>query len=151
MLVITVSRVIETLCPCRAVIVHTEQNAEKPNEPQQAGPEEPIAAECTFDDFMKVDLRVAKVISAGPVEGADKLLKLQLDIGGITKNVFAGIAQAYKPEDLVGRLVVCVANLAPRKMRFGVSEGMILASGPGGKDVFMLAIDSGAQPGQRVH
>jgi methionyl-tRNA synthetase len=78
-------------------------------------------------------------------------LHLELDIGGITKNVFAGIAQAYQPEQLLGRVVVCVANLRPRKMKFGVSEGMILASGAGGKDIFMLSVDSGAVPGQTVH
>ncbi|MFI4912037.1 MAG: methionine--tRNA ligase [Sedimentisphaeraceae bacterium JB056] len=113
--------------------------------------DEPLAEECDFDDFMKVDLRVAKVVEANPVEGANKLLQLTLDIGGIKKNVFAGISKAYKPEELVGRLVVCVANLKPRKMRFGLSEGMVIASGPGGKDVFLLSPDSGAQPGQRVH
>ncbi|AQQ08490.1 Methionine--tRNA ligase [Sedimentisphaera cyanobacteriorum] len=113
--------------------------------------DEPLAPECSFDDFMKVDLRVAEIKKAEHVEGADKLLHLELDIGGITKNVFAGISKAYKPEELEGRLVVCVANLAPRKMRFGVSEGMVAASGPGGKEVFLLSPDSGAKPGQRVH
>ena len=112
---------------------------------------EPIEPECTIDDFKKVDLRVAKVVKAEKVVGADKLLHLELDIGGITKNVFAGIAQAYVPEQLVGRLVICVANLQPRKMKFGISEGMILAGGNGGKDIFMLGIDSGAMPGQRIH
>jgi len=112
---------------------------------------EPIKPECTIDDFAKIDLRVAKVVKAERVEGADKLLHLELDIGGITKNVFAGIAQAYQPEQLVGKLVVCVANLRPRKMKFGVSEGMILASGAGGKEIFMLSVDSGAVPGQTVH
>ena len=111
---------------------------------------DPIAPECTIEDFIKVDLRIAKVIDATPVEGADKLLSLKLDLGGIEKNVFAGIAQAYKPEQLVGRRVVCVANLKPRKMRFGTSEGMILASGSGGSDIFMLNVDDGARPGQRV-
>ncbi|MGE4285784.1 MAG: methionine--tRNA ligase [Phycisphaerae bacterium] len=113
--------------------------------------DEPIAEECTIDDFMKVDLRVAKVAKAAPVEGANKLLQLTLDLGGVTKNVFAGISKAYKPEELEGRLVVCVANLAPRKMRFGVSEGMVVAAGPGGEEVFVLSPDSGAKPGQRVH
>lgn len=113
--------------------------------------DEPIAPECTIEDFMKVDLRVAKVLKAEAVEGADKLLHLELDIGGITKNVFAGISKAYKPEELTGRLVVCVANLKPRKMKFGLSEGMVCASGPGGAEVFLLNIDSGAKPGQRVH
>jgi methionyl-tRNA synthetase len=100
---------------------------------------------------MKVDLRVAKIIKAQKVAGADKLLRLELDLGGETKSVFAGIAQAYQPQQLIGRLVICVANLEPRKMKFGVSEGMILASGPGGKDIFILGIDPGAKPGQRVH
>ena len=99
---------------------------------------------------MKVDLRIARIIFAEAVEGADKLLHLELDIGGTKKNVFAGIAKAYKPEDLLGKVVVCVANLKPRKMKFGVSEGMILAAGPGGKDIFMLNVDEGAQPGQRI-
>ena len=111
---------------------------------------EPIAPEITIDDFAKVDLRIARVTDAQPVKGADKLLALKLDLGGIERNVFAGIAQAYKPQELIGKTVVCVANLAPRKMKFGVSEGMILAAGPGGKDIFMLTTDPGAQPGQRV-
>jgi methionyl-tRNA synthetase len=113
--------------------------------------DEPLATECTIEDFMKVDLRVAKVLKAEAVEGADKLLHLELDIGGITKSVFAGISKAYRPEQLTGRLVICVANLKPRKMKFGLSEGMICAAGPGGAEVFMLNIDSGAKPGQRVH
>ena len=113
--------------------------------------DEPLEAECAFDDFMKVDLRIAKIATASAVEGADKLLQLELDLGGVTKNVFAGISKAYKPEDLVGRLVVCVANLKPRKMRFGVSEGMVCAAGPGGEEIFLLSPDSGAKPGQRVH
>ena len=112
---------------------------------------EPLESECAFEDFMKVDLRIAKVAKASAVEGADKLLQLELDLGGVTKNVFAGIAKAYKPEDLEGRLVMCVANLKPRKMRFGVSEGMVCAAGPGGEEIFLLSPDSGAQPGQRVH
>jgi methionyl-tRNA synthetase len=124
-----------------------EQTEQKP----QVTLDEPIEAECTIDDFKKVDLRVAKVVKAEKVAGADKLLHLELDIGGITKNVFAGIAQAYQPEVLVGKLVICVANLQQRTMKFGVSEGMILAAGPGGKDIFILGIDSGAKPGQRIH
>ncbi len=113
--------------------------------------EEPLAAECGFDDFMKVDLRVAKIAKASHVEGADKLIALELDLDGKTLNVFAGIKAAYNPEDLVGRLVLCVANLAPRKMKFGVSEGMVCAAGPGGKEIFLLSPDCGAKPGQRVH
>jgi methionyl-tRNA synthetase len=113
---------------------------------------EPLAAECTIDDFAKVDLRVARVIAAEDVPDAKKLLKLTLSFGGgTTRNVFAGIKEAYKPEDLLGRLVVCVANLAPRKMKFGTSEGMVCASGPGGPDVFVITVDEGAMPGQRVH
>lgn len=113
---------------------------------------EPMSDECTIDDFVKVDLRVARIIEAGHVEGADKLLALTLSLGGgETRNVFAGIKAAYEPEKLIGRLVVCVANLKPRKMKFGLSEGMICASGPGGKDVFLLSPDEGALPGQRIH
>ncbi|QDV76829.1 methionine--tRNA ligase [Botrimarina mediterranea] len=120
------------------------------------GPEplaaEPLAEDCVYDDFMKVDLRIARVVEANHVEGADKLLQLTLSLGGgETRNVFAGIKKAYKPEDLVGRLVMYVANLAPRKMKFGVSTGMVAASGPGGEEVFLLSPDSGAKPGQRVH
>ena len=114
--------------------------------------DEPLAEVCSFDDFMKVDLRVAEIIKAEHVEGADKLLQLTPSLGaGGERNVFAGIKSAYAPEDLVGRLVVCVANLAPRKMKFGMSEGMVIAAGPGKQDIFLLSPDSGAQPGQRVH
>jgi methionyl-tRNA synthetase len=121
--------------------------------PQETAAEttEPFKPECTIDDFAKIDLRIAKVIKAEPVEGADKLLRLELDVGGVEKTVFAGIAKAYKPEELNGKIVVCLANLKPRKMRFGLSEGMILAAGPGGKDIFMLSVDSGATPGQEIH
>ncbi|MGE0383817.1 MAG: methionine--tRNA ligase [Gammaproteobacteria bacterium] len=103
-----------------------------------------------IEDFARIDLRVARVVEAGPVEGADKLLRLTLDLGTERRNVFAGIRSAYEPAALVGRLVVVVANLAPRKMRFGVSEGMVLAAGPGGSDIFLLAPDSGAEPGMQV-
>jgi len=113
---------------------------------------EPMSEECTIDDFMKVDLRVARIIEAGHVEGANKLLQLTLSLGGgETRNVFAGIKAAYEPETLVGRLVICVANLKPRKMKFGLSEGMVCASGGGGKEVFLLSPDDGSVPGQRVH
>jgi len=104
----------------------------------------------SIDDFSKIDLRIARIVKAEPVEGADKLLQLTLDTGGETRNVFAGIKSAYVPEDLEGRLTVMVANLAPRKMRFGVSEGMVLAAGPGGSDLFLLSPDAGAEPGMRV-
>ncbi len=112
--------------------------------------EEPVAPEIGIDDFSKVDLRIARIIEADHVEGADRLLRLKLDLGGETRQVFAGIRSAYAPEDLVGRLTVMVANLRPRKMRFGVSEGMVLAAGPGGKDLFLLSPDTGAEPGMRV-
>jgi methionyl-tRNA synthetase len=111
---------------------------------------EPIADEIQFDDFAKIDLRIAKIIKAEHIEGADKLLRLTLDIGDETRNVFAGIKSAYKPEDLEGKHTVMVANLAPRKMKFGVSEGMVLAAGPGGKDLWILEPHEGAQPGMRV-
>ncbi len=111
---------------------------------------EPIAEQIEFTDFAKVDLRIAKIIKAEHVEGADKLLQLTLDIGNETRNVFAGIKSAYAPEELEGKLTVMVANLAPRKMRFGVSEGMVLAAGPGGKDLWILEPHQGAQPGMRV-
>lgn len=103
-----------------------------------------------MDDFMKVDLRIAKIIEAEEVKEADKLLKLKVDIGGETRQIFAGIKLAYKPESLVGRLTVIVANLKPRKMKFGMSEGMVLAAGEGGSDLYILSPDSGAKPGQRV-
>ncbi len=113
---------------------------------------EPLADECTYDQFLKVDLRVARIVSAEHIEEARKLLKLQLSLGGGEyRQVFAGIKAAYDPEKLVGRLVVCVANLAPRKMKFGVSEGMVVASGPGGSEIYVLSPDKGAVPGQRVH
>jgi methionyl-tRNA synthetase len=104
----------------------------------------------SIDDFMKVDLRIARIENAAAVEGADKLLALTLDLGDSKRNVFAGIKAAYDAETLVGRQVIVVANLAPRKMRFGVSEGMVLAAGPGGEDIFLLAPDEGATPGMRV-
>ncbi len=112
---------------------------------------EPLAAEITIDDFQKVDLRVAKVIAAEAVPDAKKLLRLTLSLGsGPTRNVFAGIKGAYQPDQLVGRLVVMVANLAPRKMKFGLSEGMVIAAGTDG-EVFLLSPDAGAVPGQRLH
>lgn len=113
---------------------------------------EPLAAEISIDDFAKVDLRIARIIAAEHVPEANKLLKLTLSLGGDERRqVFAGIKAAYQPEALVGRLVVMVANLAPRKMRFGLSEGMVTAAGPGGAEVFLLGVDEGGQPGQRVH
>ncbi|MEX2579407.1 MAG: methionine--tRNA ligase [Verrucomicrobiales bacterium] len=112
---------------------------------------DPVAEEITIDDFLKVDLRVARIVAVGEIPEARKLLRLTLGLGGEeTRTVFAGIKAAYDPDELVGRLVVMVANLAPRKMKFGVSEGMIVASGPGGKELFLLSPDPGAVPGQRV-
>ncbi|MBU1438041.1 MAG: methionine--tRNA ligase, partial [Gammaproteobacteria bacterium] len=111
---------------------------------------EPLAPTINFDDFAKLDLRVARIVNAEHVEGADKLVKLQLDLGFETRQVFAGIKSAYEPADLVGRLTVMVANLAPRKMRFGMSEGMVMAAGPGGADIFLLTPDDGATPGMQV-
>lgn len=112
--------------------------------------EEPIEPEIEFDDFAKIDMRIAKIISCEEVPKANKLLKFQLDIGGETRQVFSGIKSAYKPEDLVGKHTVMVANLKPRKMKFGMSEGMILAAGPGGKEIWILEPHEGAQPGMRV-
>jgi len=111
---------------------------------------EAIAAEINYDDFAKLDLRIAKIVAAQRVEKSDKLLQLTLDIGGETRNVFAGISGAYQPEDLEGKLTVMVANLAPRKMRFGISEGMVLAAGSGDNELYILHPDSGAKPGMRV-
>jgi methionyl-tRNA synthetase len=123
---------------------------------EQSQDSTPVAATETedefisIDDFMKVDLRIARIEKAEPVEGADKLLALTLDVGDNQRQVFAGIKAAYDPDSLVGRHVIVVANLAPRKMRFGVSEGMVLAAGPGGADIFLLSPDEGAEPGMRV-
>ena len=126
--------------------------ASEPAAPAASGPlqSDPVAETIEFGDFAKLDLRIARIIRAEHVEGADKLLRLELDLGGETRNVFAGIKSAYAPEELEGRLTVMVANLAPRKMRFGVSEGMVLAAGPGGSDLWILNPDEGAQPGMRV-
>jgi methionyl-tRNA synthetase len=111
---------------------------------------EPIAEEIEFDAFAAVDMRIARIISCEEVPKANKLLKFQLDIGGETRQVFSGIKSAYKPEELEGKLTVMVANLKPRKMKFGMSEGMILAAGPGGSDLWILEPHEGAQPGMRV-
>ena len=109
------------------------------------------AARISIDDFLRIDLRVAKVLDAQLITGADKLLKLHLDVGDLgERQIFAGIRSAYDPASLVGRLIVVVANLEPRKMRFGTSEGMMLAAGPGGADIFVLSPDTGAAPGMRV-
>ena len=120
--------------------------------PVAVGPlvDDPLSETIGFEEFAKIDLRVVEIIDAQAVEGADKLLQLTLDLGGETRKVFAGIKSAYDPETLVGRRTVMVANLAPRKMRFGVSEGMVLAAGPGGDDIYILSPDDGAAPGMRV-
>ncbi len=135
-----------------AIVEDSKENLEKTAEAPKAKARtcEPIADTIEFDDFAKLDLRIARIVKADPVEGAEKLLQLTVDIGDETRNIFAGIKSAYAPEDLEGKLTVVVANLAPRKMRFGVSEGMVLAAGPGGKDIWVLHPDAGAQPGMRV-
>ncbi|MGJ8681502.1 methionine--tRNA ligase [Paraglaciecola sp.] len=111
---------------------------------------DPIGETISFEDFAKIDLRIARIAKAEHVEKADKLLRLELDLGGESRQVFAGIKSAYQPEDLEGKLTVMVANLAPRKMRFGMSEGMVLAAGPGGEDLWILNPEEGAQPGMKV-
>ena len=123
---------------------------ESPKGSDTASAYPPIAQQIDFDTFAKVDLRVADIVSAEPVEGADKLLRLTVSLGDGERTIIAGIKSAYKAEQLVGRQIVVVANLAPRKMRFGISEGMALAAGPGGKDIFLLAPDSGAVAGMQV-
>ncbi|SEG22670.1 methionine--tRNA ligase [Marinobacterium lutimaris] len=137
------------------VIEDSRQNLEAaqqtaPKKQAEKPAKEAIADTIEFADFAKVDLRVARIAKAEHVEGADKLLRLTLDLGDETRNVFAGIKSAYKPEDLEGKLTVMVANLAPRKMKFGMSEGMVLAAGPGGKDLWILEPHEGAQPGMRI-
>ena len=135
-----------------AIVTASKENLEKTVEPElpQVKQCEPIADTIEFEDFAKLDLRIARIIKAEHVEGADKLLQLTVDIGDETRNIFAGIKSAYQPEDLEGKLTLVIANLAPRKMRFGISEGMVLAAGPGGKDIWVLTPDEGAQPGMRV-
>jgi len=133
-----------------AIVEASKENLEKTPAQPKAKTCEPIAATIDYDDFAKIDLRIAKIVKAQPIEGSDKLLQLTIDIGDETRNIFAGIKTAYAPEDLEGKLTVVVANLAPRKMRFGVSEGMVLAAGPGGKDLWVLSPDAGAQAGMRV-
>lgn len=135
--------------------INTMIESSKTAAPAPAAPlswlaKEPLAAEIEYADFAKVDLRIAKILAAESVAGADKLLQLTLDLGGETRNVFAGIKSAYDPEKLVGKYTVMVANLKARKMKFGMSEGMVLAAGPGGKDLFLLEPDTGAEPGMKV-
>jgi len=127
----------------------SKENLEKIAEPV-AKQHEPIAAEIEFDDFAKIDLRIAKIVKAEHVKGANKLLQLTVDIGDKNLNVFAGIKSAYAPEDLEGKLTVVVANLKPRKMKFGLSEAMVLAAGPGGEDLWVLHPDEGASAGMRI-
>lgn len=141
----------ENLQPTAAVAPKTAETKAAPATAVAAdGAIEPIGETINIDDFAKLDLRVARIINAEHVEGADKLVKLQLDLGNEQRQVFAGIKSAYQPEQLIGRLTVMVANLAPRKMRFGMSEGMVMAAGPGGSDIFLLTPDDGATPGMRV-
>jgi methionyl-tRNA synthetase len=133
-----------------AMVEASKENLAATPNAKQASNMEPIFPEISYDDFAKLDLRIARIAKAEHIEGADKLLRLTLDLGGETRNVFAGIKSAYSPEQLEGKLTVMVANLAPRKMKFGVSEGMVLAAGPGGKDLWILEPHEGAQPGMRV-
>jgi methionyl-tRNA synthetase len=132
-------------------MVSASKEETNPEKKASSGPlsVNPIANEISFDDFMKVDLRVAKIINAEIVEGADKLLKLTLDLGGEKRQVFSGIKASYDPEKLIGQLTVTVANLTPRKMRFGISEGMVLAAADE-EGIYLLEPDSGAKPGQRI-
>ena len=131
------------------IIDHTNNNAINLNSDNYIN-NDPIFPVINYEDFAKIDLRIAKILHAESVEGADKLLKLIVDIGSGTRQIFAGIKSAYQPEDLINKYTVIVANLAPRKMRFGLSEGMILAAGPGGKDLWILEPHAGAQAGMRV-
>jgi methionyl-tRNA synthetase len=135
-----------------AMTESSKQSLENTEDAITTGPlaDDPIGDEISFEDFAKVDLRIAKIINAEHVDGANKLLQLTLDLDGLTKNVFAGIKSAYTPEQLIGKYTVMVANLKPRKMRFGLSEGMVLAAGPGGKDLWILSPDDGAQAGMKV-
>ena len=135
----------ETLQP-----IAPAQPAQVKKEPEKKVETTAAPSTITIDDFSKVDLRVARIVSAEHVEGAEKLLKLQLDIGTETRQVFAGIKSAYDPAKLVGRLTVMVANLQPRKMRFGESQGMVLAASGDGPGIFLLSPDDGAQPGMKV-
>jgi len=135
-----------------AMLEASREELAEMNDTTTTGPlaDDPIGETINYDEFAKVDLRIARIVKASHVEGADKLLQLTLDLGGETRNVFAGIKSAYRPEELEGKLTVMVANLAPRKMKFGMSEGMVLAAGPGGKDLFILNPDEGAEPGMKV-
>ncbi|MDI6935584.1 methionine--tRNA ligase subunit beta, partial [Serratia sp. Se-PFBMAAmG] len=135
------------------LIEASKEDAAAANKPAVTGPlaDAPIGDAITIDDFAKVDMRVALIEKAELVEGSDKLLRLELDLGGEKRQIFSGIRAAYPdPSVLVGKMTIIVANLAPRKMRFGISEGMVLSAGSGGSDLFVLSVDSGAQPGMQV-
>nr|VFK55955.1 MAG: methionyl-tRNA synthetase [Candidatus Kentron sp. TC] len=150
--------------PAVAAMIEASREELQPKKPVPAAPKkatsdqpraDPVGERITIEDFAKVDLRIARIEHAEPVAGSDKLLRLVLDITGDSREtgritIFAGIKGAYDPRNLIGRLTVVIANLAPRKMRFGTSEGMVLAAGPGGKDLWLLDVDSGAKPGMRV-
>ncbi len=136
-----------------AMVAESKEDAAASAAKPAAGPlaDEPLLDIISFDDFAKVDMRIALIKQAQVVEGSDKLLKLTLDLGGETRQVFSGIRSAYPdPHLLEGRLTVMVVNLAPRKMRFGISQGMVMAAGPGGEDIFLLSTDAGALPGMAV-
>ena len=138
------------------IIADSKEEPVKPASTEDSGEplrDEPLVADrVSIEDFTKVDLRIARVVEASEVKEAKKLLRLKLSLGdGEIRNVFAGIKSAYEPESLVGRLVVCVANLEPRQMKFGTSEGMVVAAGLGGTEIFLLSPDEGAKPGMRLH
>jgi methionyl-tRNA synthetase len=133
----------KTSAPAAAAVMAPAAKASVPNTPPPAS--------ISIDEFMRIDLRIARIIDAGFIDGADKLLRLRLDVGELgEREIFAGIRAAYDPKSLIGRLIVVVANLEPRKMRFGTSAGMALAAGPGGAELFVVSPDSGAKPGMRV-
>ena len=136
----------------KALFAAANKAAEKTEaKPTALSAVEPIAETITIDDFAKLDMRVAKVLKCEAVPESNKLLRFELDLGDHTRQVFSGIKAAYnKPEELEGRFVIMVANLAPRKMKFGVSEGMILSAGTGGSDLFLLSADSGVTAGMQV-
>ena len=131
-------------------MIEIEPAQSKPSQKAEVAGETSKESPIDIATFAQVDLRVARIIAAEAVDGADKLLALTLDVGDHQRNVFSGIKSAYRPEELVGKLTVLVANLAPRKMKFGLSEGMVLAAGPGGSDIFLISPDSGATPGMKV-
>ena len=133
-----------------AIVEASKENLEKTAAPLKTKAFEPIADTIELEDFAKLDLRIAKIIKAEHIEGSDRLLQLTVDIGDETRNILAGIKSAYAPQDLEGKLTLVIANLAPRKMRFGCSEGMVLAAGPGGKDIWILSPEAGAVAGLRV-